>query len=81
MEMNHKHVEAVGYAVSGSLTGGGWLIRNLPTPEVMAQLASLFGIITGVIVAAATVYFKWKNSREYKEALKRGYLNEPSNEE
>lgn len=79
--MDHKHVETAGYAVSGTLTGGGWLIRNLPTPEVMAQLTSLVGIITGIIVAVASIYFKWKNSKAYKEALKRGYLNEPSNEE
>lgn len=79
--MNHRHVEAVGYAVSGGLTVGGKVMQHFPTPEVMAQLASLVGIITGIIVAVATIYFKWKNSKAYKEALKRGYLNEPSNEE
>lgn len=79
--MNHKHVESAGYAVSTTLTGGGWLMQHLPTPEVMAQLASLVGIITGIVVALATIYFKWKNNRAYQEALKRGYLNEPSNEE
>ena len=79
--MNHRHVETAGYVTSTALTGGGVLLRWLPTPEVMAQLASLVGIITGIVVTLATIYFKWKNSRLYRKAIERGIVNEPSNEE
>ncbi|QXG07756.1 putative holin [Erwinia phage Zoomie] len=79
--MIHKNLEAVTYGTSGGLTFGGWLLQHLPSPDVTAQLASWIGILTGVGMFVCTVYFKWKNSRLYKKALERGYVNQPSSEE
>lgn len=79
--MIHKNLEAATYSASSGLTIGGWIMAHLPSPDVTAQIASWVGILTGVGMFVVTIYFKWRNSRLYKQALSRGYMNGPSNEE
>lgn len=79
--MIHKHLETVTYTTSSGLTLGGWLMTHLPSPDITAQIASWVGILTGVGMFVVTLYFKRRNSKLYAQALKKGYMNEPSNEE
>lgn len=79
--MIHRNLETVTYSTSGGLTFGGWLLQHLPSPDVTAQIASWVGIGTGLGMFVVTIYYKQKNSRLYKKALERGYVNSPSHEE
>lgn len=79
--MWHKHFESVTYGTSSGLTLGGWLLQHLPSADVTALIASWVGILTGIGMFAVTIYFKVRNSRLYAQALKKGYMNGPSNEE
>ena len=79
--MIHKQLENATYGASTGLTLGGWVLEHLPTPDVLASIASLVGMLTGIGMFAVTCYFKWKNSNNYEKALNRGVVEEPSNEE
>lgn len=79
--MIHEHLTRGTYGTSAGLTLTGWLMQHLPSPDVTAQIASWVGILTGLGMFIVTVYFKWSNRKLYKEALKRGYMNGPSDKD
>ena len=79
--MIHKNLETATYGTSTGLTIGGWIVQHLPSPDVTAQIASWVGILTGICMFICTIYYKRRNSKLYAQALKKGYMNEPSSEE
>lgn len=77
----HKVLENVGYGTSGGLVASGSLMQYLPSADTTSIIAQWVGIITGIVIAVATIYYKRRNSKLYDRALQKGYVNAPSDKD